>query len=213
MSYSIGVLAKAIEEAKAKAKKRRFKQSVELIVVLRDVDVRKPENRINMPVFLPNPPSKEAKVCVIASGDLELKAKNSRADLVVSRDELIKLADNKKAAKDLAKKYDFFLAQADLMPTIGRLLGRYLGPRGKMPQPVTSSMNINALVDRFKRSVRIRIKNQPVISCRIGTEDQDSKKLAENAMAILNAIESKFKKQNIDRIYVKLTMGPAVKVR
>jgi len=215
MSFSLDKVIEAVEEAKKRAKKRKFIQSVELIVKLRDVDVKKPENRINMEVPLPHPPpNKPAKVAVIATGDLALKAKQAKADLVVSREDLEKIAANKKTAKELAKSYDFFLAQPDLMPLIGRYLGRYLGPRGKMPKPVPPSADIEALLARYRRSIRIRIKDQPQVMCRVGAENQDSKEIAENINAVIEALKTKFRiPQNIERVYVKLTMGPAVEIK
>jgi len=185
-----------------------------LIIKLRDVDVKKPENRINLEVPLPNPPpNKLAKVAIIASGDLALKAKQANADLVITREDLEKIATDKKAAKELAKSYDFFLAQPDLMPIIGRYLGRYLGPRGKMPKLVSPTMDMDAVLARYRRSVRVRIKDQPQIMCRVGVETQDSREIAENINAIIEALKSKFKiPHNIERAYVKLTMGPAVEL-
>lgn len=208
------VLAQAIEEAKKLAKKRRFRQSVEMIIVLRDVDVKQPQNRINIAVQLPYPPpGKEAKVGVFATGDMALKAKEVGADIVLDRDDIQKLAGDKKAAKRIAKSYDFFIAQTDLMPLIGRFLGRFLGPRGKMPQPIPPNAPVEAFINRFRRSIRIRVRNEPQIMCRIGTEDQPTEQLVENAKAVLKEVLKKFRPINIDRIYFKLTMGPAVEVK
>ncbi len=206
-------ISRAIGEAIKLAKPRRFKQSVELIVKLKDIDVRKPENRINTIVTLPNPPKdKLAKVAVIASGDLALRAKEAEADIVIDKDELQTIASDKKRAKKIAKAYDFFVAQADLMPLIGRLLGRYLGPRGKMPTPIPPNVDVKPFIERFRRSVRVRIKNDPQVMCRIGIEDQSPDELAENVLAVINALLKKFQPQNIEKVYVKLTMGPAVRV-
>nr|WP_225876063.1 50S ribosomal protein L1 [Infirmifilum lucidum] len=203
-------IKKALE---ASPRKRRFKQSVEMIITLRDVDLKKPENRINTVVTLPYPPpSKLAGVVVIATGDVALKAREAGADLVIDRDELQKLSGDKKAIKKLAKKYDFFLAQTDLMVQVGRTLGRYLGPRGKMPQPIPPNVPVAPLIDRFKKSVRIRIKDDPVVMCRIGVEDQPVEHLAANAKAVLDELLKKFTHYNIDRIYFKLTMGRPVKL-
>ena len=207
-------LSEAIEEAKRRGKKRRFTQSVEMIITLRDVDIKQPQNRINIAVPLPYPPpNKLARVGVFATGDLALRAKEAGADIVLGREDIQKLAGDKKAAKKLAKSYDFFLAQTDLMPLVGRFLGRYLGPRGKMPQPVPPNAPIDALIQRFRRSIRIRVRNEPQIMCRIGTEDQPTEQLVANATAVINEVLKKFQPTNIDRIYFKLTMGPAVMVR
>ena len=213
MSFRLDRIVKAVEEAKSKAKPRKFAQSYELIVKLRDVDVKQAENRFAELVSLPYPPpNKLSKVAVIAEGDLLLKAKEAGADTVLSRADIEKLASNKKEAKKLAKEYDVFLAQAELMPIVGRLLGRYLGPRAKMPQPVPPGADIKALIDRAKRSVRVKLRDQPQIMCRIGSELQSAKEVADNAAAILNFLLSRFKPHNLERIYIKLTMGPPVEV-
>lgn len=213
MSIPTERFVNAIKEAKEKSKPRRFKQSVELIIKLRDVDVKRPENRLNIGVPLPHPPpDKPAKVAVFATGDLALKAKEAGVDAVIDKDGVAKIASEKKEAKKVAKTYDFFYAQPDMMPLIGRYLGRYLGPRGKMPDVLPPTADVKALVERAKRSIRLRIRDQPLVMCKIGTEEQSEKELAENANEVINALLKKFELRNIERIYVKLTMGPPIKV-
>ena len=129
-------VARALGELRQNLVKRKFSQSIDLIVKLREVDLKKPENRINETIPLPNPPAKALKVCVIASGDLGTRAKTAGADMLVGRNEIDALSKDKKAARKLAQEYDFFIAEAPLMPLFGRALGAFLGPRGKMPTPV-----------------------------------------------------------------------------
>jgi len=213
MSSMHDSLVNAIEKAKSLSKKRNFTQSIELIVVLRNIDMRKPENRITLNVYLPNPIDKPVKVCVIGEGDFALKAKEAGADLVLTRADIERYGSDKKAAKKLAKEYDVFVARADLMPLVGRYLGPILGPRGKMPLPVPPNADLSTVIKRARSLIRIRTRTQPLIQCRIGTENMSSEKIAENAMAVLSAIERKIKSsQNIGAIYVKTTMGPTVKV-
>jgi len=214
MSVSLDKFVEALEEARKLAKPRKFTQSYELIVKLKDIDLKRPENRFIELIPLPHPSStKPARVAVIATGDLAVKARDAGADAVITREDLEALAANKKDAKKFAKSYDVFLAQADLMPLIGRLMGRYLGPLGKMPQPVPPTGNIAPFIERARRSVRVRVRDQPQVMCRIGTEDQDVKEVAENATAVLNRLLARLRPQNIEKIYVKLSMGPSVRVK
>jgi len=214
MSFPLTRLAEAIKEAKEKCKPRRFTQSVELIVTFRDLDVKKPENRLNLTVVLPHPPkNKIPKVAVIASGDLALKAKEAGADLVIDRDELAKIASDKKQVKKIASEYDFFFAQADMMPLVGRFLGRYLGPRGKMPTPIPPTADISAFIERARKSIRLRMRNQPQVMCRIGSEEQSSEEIVRNAEEVLNAITKRIDPRHISKVYIKLTMGPVVEVK
>ena len=106
----------------------------------------------------PKKTSKPATVCIMASGDMGIKAKNAKADLVVDENELAKLSGNKKKSKNIINKYDFFLADTKLMPTVGKTLGQLLGPRGKMPTPVPFNAPIESFLERFRSSVKIKAK-------------------------------------------------------
>ena len=204
----------AVEEAIKSSKKRNFLQSVELIIVFKDFDPKLPENRIRENIFLPKPMSKNAKVCVVADGDLALKAREV-ADRVLTSEDIRSMQGDRKSAKKIAQEYDWVLVRTDLMPLVGRVLGPALGPRGKAPVPVPPTANIEAIVKRYRNTVRIRTKDQPQVMCRIGTEDMDPEDLAENALAVLSTVEEKLKNpvHNIAKIYVKTTMGPAVEVK
>jgi large subunit ribosomal protein L1 len=214
MSIDLKTIKDKVTEAKEKSKKRNFKQSIELLLNLQDLDLQRPENRINELIELPNPHSKPVKVCVIASGDLALRAKRAGADRVLEKDELDGLLKDKKAAKALASEYDMFIAEAPLMPLIGKALGFALGPRGRMPTPIPSTAPIDMIIGRQRKSVRITIRNLPTVQCRVGTEDMPDDKIAENIQAVLNRLKEKLVKgsRNIRSIYVKTTMGPRIKV-
>ena len=204
---------KALKEMRERTKKRNFVQSVELIVNLRDIDLRRPEERIQEFVELPHPPNKEVKVCVFATGDLALRAREAGVD-VLGREELEALAGNKAEQKRLANKYDFFIAEATLMPLVGKILGPVLAPRGKMPTPIPPTADISREVERRRRMVQLRARKEPVVQCRVGTEDMKDEELAENIQAVITRLEARLKRgmKNIASIYVKETMGPAVKV-
>ena len=152
---------KTLKELKEKTPKRNFTQSIELTFKLKEVDLKRPENRINEAVELPHQINKPVKICVIASGDLALRAKKAEVDKVLESSELEALAANKKAAKKLVNDHDHFIAEAPLMPTTGRILGPYLGPRSKMPTPVPPTVDIKDVIARHKKIVRVRVREQP----------------------------------------------------
>ncbi|MCD6444053.1 50S ribosomal protein L1 [Candidatus Bathyarchaeota archaeon] len=214
MSFELRNLTEVVEEVKKSCKGKGFKQSIELIVNLRDLDLRRPENRIIGLMELPYPPNKPVKVCVFASGELYTKAKKLGVDLILTRDDLERIAKDKRQAKKIAKNHDFFIAEASLMPLIGRTWGVYLGPRGKMPTPVPPTADIENILERLRRTVRIRVRNQPVVQLRVGTEDMDSKQIAENINAALNWIIDRLPKglTNIKDVYLKGTMTPSFRV-
>jgi large subunit ribosomal protein L1 len=209
-----GLLA-LVKQAKEKSKKRKFSQSIELIINLRDIDVKKPEGRVQELIELPHSFGKEAKICVFASGELALKAKRGGADLVMDRRELEALAGDKKRQRVLAQTFDFFIAEASLMPLVGKILGQALGPKGRMPTPVPPTANIAEHIERFRRTVLVRIRGQPVLQCRVGSEEMSEDKVADNISTVLRRIEGRLKKglKNVESICVKTTMGEPVKMK
>jgi len=215
MSLDTKALIESVKEAKSKAEKRKFTQSVELIINLRDIDMKKPESKIQESIELPNAIGKQGKVCVIATGELALKARKAGTDLVIERAELEALAADKKRQKTLVNEYDYFISEAPLMPTVGRVLGAVLGPKGRMPTPVAPNANIADLIQKQRKTVQIRLRGQPILQCRIGTEDMPDEQIAQNIEAVITRLEGKLKRgiKNIKSIVVKTAMGSPIKIK
>ena len=204
-------LAEVVTKAKEETKKTKFKQSVELIINFKDIDVKK-GFAINEVVQLPKTNS-PATVCVIATGDMSQKAKAANADSVIGNEELEKFEANKRESRKFINKYDFFLADTKIMPTVGKSLGQLLGPRGKMPTPVPFNAPIDAFLARFRTSIKVRTRASLSISCKIGDESMEDADLATNAFTVLSAIEKKLPngEKNIKKVMIKTTMGKPVK--
>jgi large subunit ribosomal protein L1 len=207
-----GILS-LIQESRKSEKSRKFKQALELYIVFKDIDVKK-GFALNEVIQLPKQMTKPAAVCVMATGDLGLKAKDAKADQVIDNTELDNLAQNKRESRKLINKYDFFLADTKLMPIVGKSLGQLLGPRGKMPTPVPFNASIESFLERFRHSIRVRVKNSLSLSCKIGDETMDDSDLASNAMTVINAIEKKLPNgdKNFKKFMIKTTMGKAIKL-
>ena len=204
----------AVKEAKEQAKPRNFTQSIDVIINLKDIDVRRPENRFNEELALPNGRGKPIKIGVIADGELAVSAKNAGIDLVISKDDLQEFGKDRKAAKKVANSVDSFIAQADMMPLVGRFLGPVLGPRNKMPKPVPASAKIEPLLERVGSTIKVGIKNQPSIQILVGTQDMSDEDLAENIEAVLAVLDRNLEKgrNQIKSMYIKATMGSVVRV-
>jgi len=207
-------IIKAIGEAKKNSKKRGFNQSVDLILNLTELDLKKPENRLNETIDLPHPPKPVTKVVVFAGGDLALRAKSAGADQVLGRESLDAFASDKKGAKKLVRSTDYFIAETPLMSTVGKVLGSILGPRGKMPTPVLPNAPIDSVINRHRRSVRMRVRDQLNAQCSVGIESMTDEELADNIQTILTRVEGKLPKglRNVREIGVKTTMGSFVKI-
>jgi len=206
-------LAELVKKGKEQSKDRKFTQSVEAIVKLRDVDPKKTDLNINEIIYLPHPAKKQAKICFIGTGDLAVRAKNAKADLVIDPSQLENFAGSKRDAKKLARSYDFFLADTALMPRIGRVLGQALGPKGKIPTPVPPNASIETMIQRMRTAVRVRSRGSLGVAAKVGDSTLSEANLADNILAAVQAVVKKLPNgdRNIRTIMVKTTMGKPAK--
>ena len=173
-------LKQALEEIRKE--KRNFEQTVDLIVNLRGINIKK--DSINAVVIVPNK-FKDKKVCAF------LTKRNSQVD-TITQPEFAKYKD-KKELKKLAKKYDFFIASAPVMPAVASTFGKVLGPTGKMPTPQLGLLmqetdaNITALLKKLENSNKIKAK-ETSIKISVGKEKMDDAKIIENINSIYNGI-------------------------
>ncbi|GAD52347.1 LSU ribosomal protein L10Ae (L1p) [Halarchaeum acidiphilum MH1-52-1] len=202
-------VANAIEEAPP----RNFRETVDLAINLRDLDLNDPSNRVDESVVLPSGTGQETQIVVFAEGETAVRAEDV-ADDVLGGDELEDLGDNDDEAKDLADETDFFIAEASLMQDIGRYLGTVLGPRGKMPTPLQPDDDVVETVNRMKNTVQLRSRDRRTFHTRVGAEDMNAEEIASNIDVIVRRLHANLEKGplNVDSIYVKTTMGPSVEV-
>ncbi|MFO7967529.1 MAG: 50S ribosomal protein L1 [Archaeoglobaceae archaeon] len=203
----------AVTEAIKGAKDRNFTESIEIAVNLRNLDLKKPENRLDSIVTLPHGLGRARNVAIFAGGETALKAQESDV-LIISPDEIGDLADDKKKMKAIAKDNHFFIAEAPLMPQIGKKLGPVLAPRGKIPQPIQPLSDPNPVIEKLKKSIKVRTKDRSTFHSPVGSKTMDPESVAENAMEVIRVVEDKYDNasQYLKSVYIKTTMGPAVKV-
>jgi large subunit ribosomal protein L1 len=202
-----------VKQAREAATRRKFSQSVELTLVLKDIDVKKGFS-LNEVVLLPNKPTKQASICVVGTGDTGTRARRAEVDRVIQPEELDRFGTNRREARKVVRQHDFFLADTALMAPVGRAFGQFLGPKGKMPTPMPYGAPVEAIADRLRGSVRVRTKNQLNVSTKIGDEILDDSQLAANAGAVISAVEKKLPQgdKNIRNTMIKFTMGKMAKL-
>ena len=208
------VIEEAVKKVLEESKPRNFTQSIDVVITINDLDVNKPENRLDEEVLLPNGRGKDVKIAFIAEGELAYQAEKAGADLVIDKEQLGAYGKNRAEAKKIANSYDFFVAQSDLMPTVGRFLGPVLGPRKKMPKPIPASANPEVILGRLRSTVKVRVKDQPIIQSIVGSEDMTEAQIAENVDAVLDVLDRNLEKgqKQIKALYIKTTMGPVTRV-
>ncbi|UPV99555.1 50S ribosomal protein L1 [Halorussus gelatinilyticus] len=206
-------IEQAVSRALEDAPERNFRETVDLAINLRDLDLNEPSNRVDESIVLPSGTGQETKIVVFAEGETALRAEDV-ADEVFDADELEDLGDDDDEAKDLADETDFFIAEASMMQDIGRYLGTILGPRGKMPEPLQPDDDVVEVVNRMKNTVQLRSGDRRTFHTRVGAEDMSAEDISDNIDVILRRLHSNLEKGplNIDNVYVKTTMGPSVEV-
>ena len=208
---------KALAYLKANSKKRKFAQKIDLIVNVKDIDLKKPEEQVDLFVALPRQRAKKTRICALVGPELAEQAKSM--DAIVPHDQFIQYAQDPKKVKKLATACDFFIAQANIMPDVAKTFGRILGPRNKMPNPkagcvVPPNANLAVLAEKLRNTVRILIRTQLNFKTVIGDENSKEEDVVENVMAIYSAIVHHLpgEEANIKSVMLKLTMSPPVTV-
>ncbi len=200
-----------IKLVRENSKKRKFTQSFDLIINLTHIDLKKPEHNVDNFIVLPHGRGRKLKICALVSKQLAEQAKIF--DKVIKEEDFQDYQNNKASIKKLAEDYDFFIAQANLMPKIAGTFGRILGTKGKMPNPksgciVSPDANLALLKPRLENLIRIRTNKEPIIKATFGKESMKDDELIDNFMTIYNSVTHSLPQEdkNIKDIKIKLTM-------
>lgn len=199
---------KAIEKLRETDVKRNFDQTIDLIINLKNFDVRK--EAFNLFVEMPHK-IKEKKVF----GFLEKKSELVES---IKKNEFIRYKE-KKDIKRLIKDYDFFIANAKLMPSVASTFGRILGPAGKMPSPqlgiisTEDELSIQSALDKIESTVRVKVK-EPSIKVAVAKESLTNEQILDNVLAVYQRILDNLpkKKENVKNILIKFSMDKPIKV-
>lgn len=207
----------ALKQAKENTPKRNFKQSIDLIITLKNLNLKKPDQQVDFFVDLPHPKDFPVRICGLVGTELWDQAKEV-FDHAVHNDEFQSFTQ-KKDVKKFANSYDFFVAQANLMSKIAQTFGRAFGPRGKMPNPkagcvVPPNTNLQTVKERLQKVVHISVKKHLMYQTIVGKEDSDDEIMADNIMSLYDQLmhHLPLEKNNIKGSMIKLTMGKPVKI-
>lgn len=208
---------KVLAEAKAAGQGRKFTQAVDLVINLRDLDFKKAEHQVDFYVTLQHDFGKKIKVCCLAGPELRDEGR-AHCDALITVEDFDQYKDKKKVKK-LAEEYDYFIAQANIMPQVATVFGRVLGPRGKMPNPkagcvVPPKAGLKPIVERLQKTVRVQAKKAPVVHLMVGKENMSEDILADNITFLFQQVQTHLPAEanNIKNALVKLSMGKPVKL-
>ena len=195
-------------------KKRKFKETVEIQIGLKDYDTQK-DKRFAGTVRLPHIPRNRLKICLIADAKHIDEAKAANLDVdVVDQEFLKKFNKEKKPIKSWAKKYALLIASDTLVKKIPVILGPVLNRIGRFPQPVTHNEPLVNKVDDMRASIKFQLKKVTCMAAAVGHDDMTEEQLRQNILMALNFLVSLLKKgwHNIKVVHIKTTMGKSYKL-
>lgn len=204
--------SEALSELRKKSIKRKFDQTLDLIINLKNFDIKR--ESVSAVLTLPFV-YKKKKIAAF----LESSSAGAKADYVISKTDIDKLKD--KDIKKIAKNYDFFIANAKLMPLIAKKFGKTLGSVGKMPDPkigaVLAQENVDAVtavIQKLEKIMKVKAK-EASIKIAIGKESMPDAELEKNASTTLKTVTAALPKgeQNIRNVILKFTMSTPIKVK
>lgn len=205
-SLIIMEIEKALAELR-KEKKRKFVQTLDLIMNLKNFDVRK--EALNSFVSVPHPSEKKIGAFL---------TKRSKLVETITEEDFVKYKEIRDIKK-LAKKYDSFIAVAPMMAKIATKFGRVFGPMSRMPSPQAgiipqeSDEMIGAMLDKMKKSIRVKNKEM-AIKLPVGKESMGDVELKENIEAVIKGLEKLLPrgKDNVKEVLIKFTMTKPMKI-
>jgi large subunit ribosomal protein L1 len=187
----------------------KFNETIEIHIKL-GVDPKKSDQNVRGTVNLPHGTGRVVRVIAFARGDAAKAAQEAGADVVGEADLIEKV-------KGGYTEFDVAVATPDMMPSIGKELGRILAQKMPNPKAGTVSPNIGQAVRDIKAGkVEYRLDKTGIVHTIVGKANFEDKQLTENFGALLDAIvrakPSASKGTYLRSITLTSTMGPGVKV-
>ena len=213
----------ALDENKLKSavetlhnEKRKFSQSYDLLIALKDLNLKDPKDQVEFFATVPHQLGKKRTVCALVGPEM-IDDASKLADLALEQSQFEKMP--KKDLRKIAAKYDYFLGQANIMPKIAGSFGRVLGPRGKMPNPkagciVPPKAPLAPLIERLQKTVKVSAKKSPNVQVLIATQGMSQEQVIDNVKSLYNQTVHNLPKEenNVKAVYLKVTMGKPIKL-
>ncbi|MFP4402150.1 MAG: hypothetical protein ACLFPL_02865 [Candidatus Nanoarchaeia archaeon] len=207
-----------IKELRELTPKRNFDQSLDIIVNLQQIDLKKPEHKVDLVVPLSTPiKPKPLKICAIV--DRSLSQAEEVFDNVLFNDDMMAMKGDLSQIRKITHGYDKFVVQAAYMPQFAQVFGKYLGPMNKMPSPkmgmvISDKTPLQPLYDKLQKSVHLQTRKNLVLQSSLGSESESDEVLAEKISQVYTSLTQHLvnHENNIKNVAIKFTMSKVVRL-
>ncbi|KAJ5070724.1 ribosomal protein [Anaeramoeba ignava] len=196
----------------AKAKKRKFIETVELQFTLKFYDPKK-DKRFAGTIKVPHPIRPSIRVCIIGDAAHIDVAKEMKLDYI-DFEGVKGFMKKDKEIKKWSKKYDAFFASDTLLKRVTRIIGPVLNKQGKFPILIKHTDSIEEKIKELNSTVSFQLKKSINIHTAIGNIKTTPDHLKANMTTAINFFVSLLKKnwQNVKSIHIKTTMSPSFRI-
>lgn len=208
------LVLKALKELRTNSGQKKFSQSIDMQIRLKEIDIKKQDQKIDLFLLLPHSLGRKKKIVAFVDAQLASQARDL-VDTVILKEEFPKYAKDKKSQRKIAASHDYAVAQLELMGAFAATFGKVFGSKGKMPNPkagcvVPGTAQLAPLIQKLQNTIKLQTKNDETIRTVVGTDKMPDEQIADNILSIYNTLLTKLpqEKNNIRDIILKFTMGP-----
>ena len=200
-------IREGIEKILENRKKRKFVETIDLQVMLRDYDPNK-DKRFNATCELNHQCRSNMKICLVGTVNHIDQAKAAGLDFK-SLDDLKKFNRDAKEIKKWARKYNTLLVSESIAKNVTRTVGRYITSIGKIPVQISDSETVSDKVQEMMSTIRFRVKKYPWLGQGVGIDTLSQEDIRGNITKSLNFLASQLPKgwHNFKSVHIKTTMG------
>ena len=206
----------AITQMLAGKKDRKFVETVDLQIGLKDYDPNK-DKRFAGSVRLPYIPRPRLKVCVIADANHIDKCKAANIEFIDAEALKKKIDPSDKKGKELkkwAKKFKLLFISESLVRQLPKLGGPFLTKWGKFPTVVQTNDDVRVKIEEGLQTVKFQLKKVLCLGVAVANVAMSEEQTRQNLNMSINYLVSLLKKgwNNIKSLYIRTTMGSPVKL-
>ena len=205
-------LKKALQELNTNKKERKFIETIDLQVGIKDYDPQK-DKRFAGSIKLPHVPRPKLKAIIL--GD-QVHCDQAQAANIpfIDAEGLKKFNKDRKLMKKFFKPYAILLASESIIKQIPKLVGPALTKINKFPTAISHNENVTDKITEALGTIKFQLKKVLCLGVAVANLSMNQEEQRQNVTLAINFLASLLKKNwnNIRSIHIKSTMGKSHRI-